>query len=82
MADSKNEVAGAEFRAEVDEKLLHAVAAEPATASTKEIYKALAIAAREQLASRWVNTQVEDRKKKTRRTLRKRWRTDTQQAHE
>ena len=67
MADSKNEVAGAEFRAEVDEKLLHAVAAEPATASTKEIYKALAIAAREQLASRWVNTQVEDRKKKTRR---------------
>ena len=67
MADSKNEVAGAEFRAEVDEKLLHAVAAEPATANTKEIYKALAIAAREQLASRWVNTQVEDRKKKTRR---------------
>lgn len=67
MADSKNEVAGAEFRAEVDERLLHAVAAEPATANTKEIYKALAIAAREQLASRWVNTQVEDRRKKTRR---------------
>ena len=68
MAESKkNGVAGAEFRAEVDEKLLHAVAAEPITANTKEIYKALAVVARGQLANRWVNTQVEDRRKKTRR---------------
>ncbi|MDR1935610.1 MAG: glycogen/starch/alpha-glucan phosphorylase [Candidatus Accumulibacter sp.] len=68
MAESrKNEVAAAPFRAEVDETLLHAVAAEPATANTKEIYKALAYVARSQLASRWVNTQVEDRKKKARR---------------
>jgi starch phosphorylase len=67
MAESdKNEVA-AEFRAEVDEALLRAVAAEPATANTKELYRALAYVARRQLAGRWVNTQVEDRKKKTRR---------------
>ncbi len=58
---------GAAFRIEVDNKLLHSVAAEPATANTKEIYKALSQVAREELAVRWVNTQVEDREKKTRR---------------
>ena len=63
----KNNVDGTAFRAEIDKKLLHAVAAEPVTANTKEIYKALAIVAREQLASRWVKTQVDDRKNKTRR---------------
>ncbi|MDR2451328.1 MAG: glycogen/starch/alpha-glucan phosphorylase [Candidatus Accumulibacter sp.] len=68
MAESnKNEVAGSEFRAAVDEILLHAVAAEPATANTKEIYKALSFVARRQLAKRWVNTQVEDRRKRARR---------------
>ncbi|MDR0379114.1 MAG: glycogen/starch/alpha-glucan phosphorylase, partial [Candidatus Accumulibacter sp.] len=63
----KNELAATEFRAVVDEALLHAVAAEPITANTKEIYKALAYVARKELASRWVYTQVEDRKKRTRR---------------
>ncbi|MDR2787909.1 MAG: glycogen/starch/alpha-glucan phosphorylase [Candidatus Accumulibacter sp.] len=68
MAEStENEAAATEFRAEVDGILLHAVAAEPITANTKEIYKALAFAARRQLAKRWVNTQVEDRKKRARR---------------
>ena len=69
MADesTKNEVAAAEFRARVDEALLHAVAAEPITANTKEIYKALAYVARRALAERWVKTQVEDRKRRTRR---------------
>ena len=55
---TKNEVAAAEFRAKVDEALLHAVAAEPITANTKEIYKALAYVARRTLAERWVKTQV------------------------
>ena len=64
---TKNKVDGPAFRAEIDKKLLHAVAAEPVTANTKELYKALAFVAREQLASRWVKTQVDDRKKKTRR---------------
>ena len=69
MADesTKNEVAAAEFRARVDEALLHAVAAEPITANTKEIYKALAYVARRALAERWVKTQVEVRKRRTRR---------------
>ncbi|MDR3299967.1 MAG: glycogen/starch/alpha-glucan phosphorylase [Candidatus Accumulibacter sp.] len=68
MAESrKNEIAAAAFRAEVDETLLHSVAAEPSTANTKEIYKALAYVARKQLAIRWVNTQIEDRKKRARR---------------
>ncbi len=58
---------GLALRAEIDRKLLHSVAAEPITANTKEIYKALALVAREQLASRWVKTQIEDRKKKARR---------------
>jgi len=58
---------GAAFRAEVDDRLLHSVAAEPATANTKELYKALSQIARDQLAERWVNTQVADRRKKTRR---------------
>ena len=63
----KNKADGAAFRAEVDNKLLHSVAAEPATANTKELYKALSQVARDQLAQRWVDTQVADRKKKTRR---------------
>lgn len=68
MSDSTNKnVDGTAFRAEIDSKLLHAVAAEPVTANTKELYKALAIAAREQLGSRWVKTQVDDRKNKARR---------------
>ncbi|GHU26224.1 alpha-1,4 glucan phosphorylase [Betaproteobacteria bacterium] len=68
MAESKKgNVTGAEFHAEIDEKLLHAVAAEPITANTKEIYKALAFVVREQLGSRWVKTQVEDRKNRARR---------------
>ena len=58
---------GTVLRAEIDNKLLTAVAAEPITANTKELYKALSIVAREQLARRWVKTQVDDRKNKTRR---------------
>ncbi|SDI67412.1 glycogen/starch/alpha-glucan phosphorylase [Propionivibrio dicarboxylicus] len=58
---------GAEFRAEIDRKLLTEVAAEPVTANTKELYKALSLLVREQLAQRWVKTQVEDRKAKARR---------------
>lgn len=68
MSDKKRSpVDGVAFRAEIDEKLLHSVAAEPVTANTKEIYKALSQLAREQLAARWVKTQTTDRKKKTRR---------------
>ncbi len=55
------------LRSEVDEKLLTSVAAEPATANTKEIYKALAQVARDRLAKRWVETQSADRRNKTRR---------------
>ena len=55
------------LRSEVDEKLLTSVAAEPATANTKEIYKALAQVARDHLAKRWVETQAADRRNKTRR---------------
>ncbi len=63
----KTKIDGAAFRAEVDKELLHSVAAEPLTANTKELYKALSLVARDQLAQRWVHTQVADRKKKTRR---------------
>ncbi len=55
------------LRKRVDEKLLNFVAADPATANTKELYKALSHVVREQLAARWVNTQIADRKKKSRR---------------
>ena len=58
---------GTAFRAEIDKKLLNSVAAEPVTANTKELYKALSQVARDQLAQRWVKTQVEDRKRKSRR---------------
>ncbi len=68
MPDSKTTTnEGANFRAEIDHKLLTSVAAEPVTANTKELYKALSLVTREQLAQRWVKTQVEDRKNKTRR---------------
>ena len=68
MSDAKpNSVDSAAFRARVDEKLLNAVAAEPVTANTKEIYTALSFVAREQLASRWVKTQADDRRNKARR---------------
>ncbi len=67
MSETSKNNKGAEFRAEIDNKLLHAVAAEPATANTKELYKALAIVAREQLAQRWVRTQIDDRRNKSRR---------------
>lgn len=47
MAESKNlDSASAEFRAEIDKKLLRTVAADPTTANTKETYKALAFATR------------------------------------
>ena len=55
------------LRNEIDEKLLTSVAAEPATANTKEIYKALAQVARDRLAKRWVKTQSADRRNKARR---------------
>ena len=68
MSDAnKTTVDGAAFRAEIDNKLLSSVAEEPVTANTKEIYKALSQVARDQLAKRWVKTQVEDRKNKARR---------------
>jgi len=68
MSDVKKaNIDGAAFHAEIDNKLLKSVAAEPITANTKEIYKALSQVARDQLAERWVKTQVDDRKKKTRR---------------
>ena len=58
---------GAAFRAEIDSKLLKALAAEPVTANTKELYSAFSHVARDQLARRWVKTQAEDRKNKSRR---------------
>ena len=68
MPEAKNaNIDGAAFHAKIDDKLLKSVAAEPITANTKEIYKALSLVARDQLAERWVKTQVADRKKKTRR---------------
>ncbi len=68
MSEPKNtETDGIAFHAQIDSKLLDSVAAEPATANTKEIYKALALIAREELARRWVKTQVADRKNKARR---------------
>lgn len=68
MSDAnKTTVDGAAFRAEIDNKLLDSVAAEPITANTKELYKALSMVARDQLARRWVQTQVDDRKNKSRR---------------
>lgn len=68
MSDTNNaNIDTLAFRSEIDDKLLKSVAAEPATANTKEIYKAISVIARDQLAARWVKTQVADRKKKTRR---------------
>jgi starch phosphorylase len=68
MSDAReNKVDGAALRAKIDDKLLKSVAAEPVTANTKEIYKALSQVARDELAQRWVNTQVSDRKNKVRR---------------
>ena len=68
MSDTtKNKADGVAFHAEIDNKLLSSVAAEPITANTKELYKALSQVARDQLARRWVKTQVDDRRKKTRR---------------
>ena len=58
---------GATFRAEIDNKLLASLAAEPGTANTKELYSAFSHVARDQLARRWVKTQAEDRKNKSRR---------------
>ena len=67
MSDTPSSLNSQTLRAEVDDKLLACVAAEPATANTKEIYKALAQIARDRLARRWVATQSEDRRKKSRR---------------
>ncbi len=68
MSDAnKTTVDGAAFRAEIDNKLLDSVAAEPVTANTKELYNALSMVARDQLARRWVQTQVDDSKNKSRR---------------
>ena len=55
------------LRSEVDRRLLYGVAADPATANTEEMYSALALVSRAQLAKRWVETQKEDRAKKSRR---------------
>lgn len=63
----KSKVDGAALHAEIDAKLLTSVAAEPITANTKELYKALSLVARDQLAQRWVKTQVDDRKNRVRR---------------
>jgi len=63
----KPKVDGVAFHAQIDEKLLTSVAAEPITANNKELYKALSLVARDQLAQRWVKTQVDDRKNKVRR---------------
>ena len=51
---NKTKIDGAALHSEVDDKLLKAVAAEPITANTKELYKALSLVARDQLAQRWV----------------------------
>ena len=68
MSDTtKTNIDGLAFHTEIDNKLLCSVAAEPVTANTKELYKALSQVARDQLARRWVKTQVDDRRKKTRR---------------
>lgn len=75
MSDAKNTMSdtqenkpdGVAFHAEIDDKLLKSVAAEPITANTKELYKALSLVARDQLAQRWVNTQVDDRRNRVRR---------------
>ena len=63
----KSKVDGVAFHAEIDEKLLTSVAAEPITANNKELYKALSLVARDELSQRWVKTQVDDRKNKARR---------------
>ena len=63
----KPKLDGEALHAKVDDKLLKSVAAEPITANTKELYKALALVTREKLAERWVKTQVDDRKNKVRR---------------
>ena len=55
------------LRSEVDRRLLYGVAADPATANTEEMYSALGLVSRAQLAKRWVETQKEDRAKKSRR---------------
>ena len=56
------------LRSEIDGRLLYGVAADPATANTEEMYSALGLVSRAQLAKRWVETQKEDRAKKSRRT--------------
>ena len=71
MSDEKrvdeNALDGDALRAQIDDKLYKAVAAEPVTANHKELYKALSLVARDELAQRWVKTQIDDRRKKARR---------------
>ena len=55
------------LRNEIDGRLLYGVAADPATANTEEMYSALGLVSRAQLAKRCVQTQKEDRAKKSRR---------------
>ena len=55
------------LRNELDHRLLDSVAADPASANTEEMYAALSLTSRAQLARRWVKTQKEDRANKSRR---------------
>ncbi|SBT10158.1 glycogen phosphorylase [Candidatus Accumulibacter aalborgensis] len=56
-----------QLRSRIDRKLLCSVASEPSVAGKMELYLALSQVAREQLATRWVNTQHADRESKARR---------------
>ena len=67
MSDVNAETGDENFRTNIDNKLLDLVATDPKDANTKEIYKAVALEAREKLTRRWVKTQREDREKKSRR---------------
>ena len=67
LKENKHAISGEEFHAEIDNKLLKAVATDPLTANTKEVYKALSQVVRERLSERWVKTQVADKKNKARR---------------
>jgi len=68
MSDSvPPQFASEPMRSRIDRKLLGAIAADPSRATHADLYQALSLVAREQLAQRWVATQNTDREHKARR---------------
>jgi starch phosphorylase len=59
--------AGVSFETAVERHLLHDIGADPRVARASEWMRAAAMTARDDLAQRWVDTQIEDARKQSRR---------------